>query len=68
MGWFADWVADARWAANMKRARKFRRSLTPRQRIAFDIVYNKYEYLNLPAQTHFDGYMKAMEAALKVEP
>ncbi len=33
---FAQWVADMRWAANAKRARKWRRRLSFSGRIAFD--------------------------------
>jgi hypothetical protein len=33
---FATWLNDWRWAANVKRARAYRRSLGFAQRIAFD--------------------------------
>lgn len=36
MSRFAEWIADVRWSANMRRARRWRRELSFSQRLKFD--------------------------------
>lgn len=70
----AQWLNDIRWAANMRRARAFRRSLLFSQRAAFDkamrppvgqVAGDVIDYPDALYHTTIDDLIRAMNATVK---